>query len=371
MKVVITGATGNVGTSVLALLASDVRVSEIVGLSRRLPRSAFTKTRFVSADVSRDQLEPSFEGASAVIHLAWRIRSSHSAEELERTNVEGSRRVFRAAANAGVPVLIHASSVGAYSRADKTQHHDEAWPTGGIPSSTYSRQKARVERLLDEFEAQHPGIRTLRFRPALIFKRAAATHIRELFFGSLVPRFAFEPRRLHWMIDHPSFRFQAVHAADVADAFRLGLFSSASGAFNLAADPVLDSELLANTFGARKVKLSPGALRAVVATAFKLHLEPAEPGWVDLCFQSPLLDCSRARNVLGWQPQHSAVQALLELLEGLRDGASFDTPPLSRDGQEPAPPPASSPPSARGAAPTSERRLRKAHFIPPLAGGME
>jgi len=371
MKIVITGATGNVGTSVLAALAADPRVTELVGLSRRLPRSAFDKTRFVNVDIGCDQLEPYFQGASAVIHLAWRIRSPHAPEELERTNVAGSQRVFRAVANAGVPALIHASSVGAYSASRKDPPRTEAWPTAGIPSSIYSQQKAKIERVLDDFEAQNPEIRTVRMRPALIFKRTAASHIRELFVGSLVPRFAFEPRFLHWMIDHPDFRFQAVHAADVAEAYRLALFSAARGAFNLAADPVLDSNLLASTFGARKVKLSPGVLRTLVATAFKLHLEPAEPGWVDLCFQSPLLDCSRARAVLGWQPRLSAVQALLELLEGLREGASFDTPPLSRDSAELAAVRPTSQSGMHSTGPVSERQLRRSHFIPPLAGGME
>jgi hypothetical protein len=34
--------------------------------------------------------------------------------------------------------------------------------------------------------------------------------------------------------------------------------------------------------------------------------------------------------VLGWQPRRTAVEALTELLDGLRDGADFPTPPLAR-----------------------------------------
>jgi hypothetical protein len=33
--------------------------------------------------------------------------------------------------------------------------------------------------------------------------------------------------------------------------------------------------------------------------------------------------------VLGWVPERSADEALLDLLEGLRTGAGLDTPPLS------------------------------------------
>jgi nucleoside-diphosphate-sugar epimerase len=105
------------------------------------------------------------------------------------------------------------------------------------------------------------------------------------------------------------------------------------GAFNLAAEPVLDSELLAQLFVAKKVATQPGTLRTLAELSFRLHLQPAEPGWIDLCFKSPLLDCARARDELDWQATRSAPEALMELLQGLRSGAGFRTPPLESDVQ--------------------------------------
>src|SRR5688500_14006645 len=51
MRIVVTGATGNVGTSVVAALAADPRVTEIVGLARRRPRLQSPRTTWVEADV--------------------------------------------------------------------------------------------------------------------------------------------------------------------------------------------------------------------------------------------------------------------------------------------------------------------------------
>ena len=52
MKVVVIGATGNVGTSVVEALAADTAVTEIVGVARRTPSSwQPAKTRFEAADV--------------------------------------------------------------------------------------------------------------------------------------------------------------------------------------------------------------------------------------------------------------------------------------------------------------------------------
>ncbi|MBD0339285.1 MAG: NAD-dependent epimerase, partial [Thermoleophilia bacterium] len=67
--------------------------------------------------------------------------------------------------------------------------------------------------------------------------------------------------------------------------------------------------------------------------------QPSPPGWLDLALAVPLLDVSRARSELGWEPRRTAEEALLELLAGIRDGAGIDTPPLA--------PGAGGPPRAR------------------------
>lgn len=328
MRIAITGATGNVGTSVVDVLARDPRVAEIIGLSRRMPETQFAKTRFVQADVGESDLTPHFAGIDAVVHLAWQIQPSHRDKRLERTNVVGSARVFDAVADCEVPVLVYASSVGAYSPAPKDRLCDESWPTGGIASSQYSRHKALVERLLDRFEPEHPRIRVVRMRPGLIFKRSAASGIRRLFVGALLPRFLIggRPRAVP---DHPNFRFQAVHSLDVARAFQAALFSDARGPFNVAAEPILDSDSLASAFNAKKIKISRAPLRMLTALSWRLRLQRSEPGWLDLCFECPLMSTDRVRRVLGWEPQYSSIEALRELLDGIQEGAGFDTPPLA------------------------------------------
>ena len=74
MRVVVTGATGNVGTSVVSALAADPNVTEIVGLARRAPDWDAPKTEFLAADITRAPLADLFEGADAVVHLAWLIQ---------------------------------------------------------------------------------------------------------------------------------------------------------------------------------------------------------------------------------------------------------------------------------------------------------
>ena len=329
MRVVVTGATGNVGTSLLAALARDERIAEIVGLARRRPQWQNPKTRWVQADVTAAQLEPIFAGADAVVHLAWAIQPSRDQKLMHAINVDGSRRVFEAAVASGVRTLVHASSIGAYSPGPKDATVGEDWPTEGIPSSFYSRHKVAAERALDEIEPAHPDLRIVRLRPSLIFKREAASEIRRLFVGPFLPSPLVRPGAIPVVPSHPRLRVQAVHSDDAGEAYRLAIVTeSARGAYNIAADPVIDGDELARLLHARRVRVHTGLLRAGTVAAFKLRLQPTPAGWVDMGLGVPLLDSSRARGELGWSPRHTASEALLELLGGLRDSAGFPTPPL-------------------------------------------
>ncbi|HEY6150772.1 MAG TPA: NAD-dependent epimerase/dehydratase family protein, partial [Gaiellaceae bacterium] len=138
MRVVVVGATGNVGTSLLEALVEEPAVESVLGLARRRPRLELPKVEWAQADVTRSDLVPHFRGADCVVHLAWLIQPSRDLNRVWLANVHGSSRVFRAVAEAGVPSLVYASSVGAYSPGPKERRVDESWPTHGIPTSFYS-----------------------------------------------------------------------------------------------------------------------------------------------------------------------------------------------------------------------------------------
>jgi UDP-glucose 4-epimerase len=328
MRVVVVGATGNVGTSLLRALGAAPEVDEVLGLARRLPELSWPKVEWARADVTSADLVPLFRGADAVVHLAWLIQPSRDRAALRATNVDGSARVFRATADAGVPALVYASSVGAYSRGPKDRRVDESWPTHSIPTSFYSRDKAEVERLLDRFEDEHPDVRVVRLRPGLIFKRDAAAEIRRYFIGPLLPSALVRRRLIPFVPRLDRLRFQAVHSHDVGEAYRLAVLGEARGAFNVAAEPVLDPDELGRLLHARPVPVPPAALRAGAALAWRTRLTPTPEGWLDMALSVPLMDVARARSELGWSPRHSAGDALLDLLDGLREEAGLPTPPL-------------------------------------------
>ncbi len=353
MRVVVFGATGNVGTSVLEALAQRPEVEEVVGVARHLPGREFAKTRFVAADITMDDLVPIVRGAAAVVHLAWLIQPSRDQHLMQLVNKLGSLRVFRAVAEAKVPALVYASSVGVYSPGPKDRCVDETWPTRGIRTSFYSRHKVAVEVLLDRLETEYPALRAVRMRPGLIFKAHAASEIRRLFIGR-VPPALLRPSLLPIVPELPGLRVQVVHSHDVGDAYaRAVVDPDARGPFNLAAEPVIGPPELAEAFEARPVRLSARSARAAAAAAYRLHLSPVEAGWLDMALQVPLMDCGRARTELGWAPRHDARVTLSELIDAMPRGAGLDTVPLTGSL------------TADDGAPSERRRSRASHSASP------
>lgn len=337
MRVAVTGATGNIGTRLVGALLTEPSVTEVLGVSSRLPDGPpRDRVRFVKVDLGGDdaaaRLGTALAGVDAVVHLAWLLQPSRDPSLMERVNTGGTRAVLDAVAAAGVGVLVHASSLGAYSPAPKTPAVTEDAPTGGIATSPYSVQKAHAERLLDDFAAGHPAVRVVRIRPGLVLQREAGSEQARYFLGRLVPHRLVDRRLLRAVGVLPlpdAFTTQVVHTEDIADLFaRAVLDPSARGAYNGAADPVLDPRTIADTLGVRRVRIPLKPLRDLVDLTWRGRLQPTDPGWVDLAAQVPLMDCSRARDELGWRPAHDARAVLLEAIDGVTAGAGTDTPPL-------------------------------------------
>ena len=170
-------------------------------------------------------------------------------------------------------------------------------------------------------------------RTSIVFQRSAASEIHRIFLGRLLPWHLPRPLRLVPRLEQ--LRFQAAHADDVAAAYRLAILSEASGAFNVAAEPVLTPTVIARAVRGRTVPLPQAALRAAMAATYRLRLQPSEPGWLDMATNTPVMDTRRANEELGWTPRLSSLDALIELLDGIADGAGDTTMPLHsrRDSQ--------------------------------------
>src|SRR3954449_7762471 len=163
VRVVVTGASGNVGTALLRAVAADHPGWDVTGVARRRPPPVgpYPAAGWHPLDLADPGAEPALaellRGADAVVHLAWAIQPAPAEPDQSRPTRAGSAHLLRAVAAAGVPHLVCLSSVAAYRPGPRRCRVAEGWPVSGVPGSAYSRQKAALERLLDRFEADRPA----------------------------------------------------------------------------------------------------------------------------------------------------------------------------------------------------------------------
>lgn len=331
-RVLITGATGNVGTALLRRLVGEPGM-EIVGVVRRPPPAvaAYENVEWHRADISEDSadavLDEAMLGVDAVIHLAWAFQPTRRPDYLRRIGVEGTARVLAAADRAGVTHFVHMSSVGVYAPKISDAPVDESYPHTGMATSEYSRDKAAAERVLDSFEHEHPDAMTItRMRPGIVLQRDA---------GAALSRYGLPAYFPAWSLPYlpllpldGRFAVPVVHSDDLADALVRVLERAPDGAFNVAATDPMTRAVVADVLGARPVQVPSAVLRAAVAASWRLRLQPLSPGWIDLAFAVPLQDCGRAHRELGWSPSVDPRLALTDAVDGIAANVGTASPAL-------------------------------------------
>jgi len=116
----VTGATGYIGSYLLAALAADGW--EVRGSGRRpRPGSLTAGVDYVPADLADDDLGPLVDGTTHVFHLAGASSSRSDDDEMRRTNIVGTGRLVAAAASEGVARFVHMSSTSVYGEEAQLQ----------------------------------------------------------------------------------------------------------------------------------------------------------------------------------------------------------------------------------------------------------
>lgn len=321
-RVVISGASGNIGSALVpALLASG---HHPVALARRPPRDA-DGAEWVRADLStsdgQQALTRALRGADAYVHLAWPLQPMRRPGLLHDRGPRMLLPCVTAALEAGVGKVVHLSSVAAYAPGSGGERVDESWPLEGAADSPYARGKVLGERRLDVLARSRSAMdRVAVLRPCLVGQRRAGAQMARYGLPAVLAA-TRAVRHLPWVPRADGFALQMVHSDDVARAVVATIEQDASGPFNLAGEGTLGGREIARALDARPVRLPRGLPRLAVAAAWHTHLGPLDPTWVDMAVQAPLVVTGRARSVLGWRPEHPAVDVLREVVAGMRSGA--------------------------------------------------
>ncbi len=158
MKALVTGATGFVGSAVARrLISAGVETRVLVRPESSHRNISGLQVEVVTGDLSDEpSLRRAVRGCDALFHVAadYRLWVPEPAA-LYRTNVEGSRRLLRAAAEAGVKCMVYTSSVATLGINKDRIPADESTPVSlGDMVGHYKRSKFLAEQAVLELVAK-------------------------------------------------------------------------------------------------------------------------------------------------------------------------------------------------------------------------
>lgn len=330
LTVAVTGPTGDLGIALVTLLEQSSRVERIAAMARRPfdpAEHGWTKTRYTQGDVQdQDSVDDAVRGADVVVHLAFTILGE--GEKTRAINVDGSARVFEAAARAGAQRVCYASSIAAYGfHDDNPAWIDEEVEPRGTPEHFYSAQKAEVEEVLRRTLARRSRTAAYVFRPCIVAGPTAQMPLEEMLpyirlserMPDAVTRLLSAMPMLKPVLPDPGIAFQLVHEDDVATAFVAGVEGrGAPGAYNLAGDGTITMSDMADELGWYSVPIPGLSVDAAAELLTRLPLVPEWASWIHAVRRPLLVRTDRARRELGWRPEHSTRATLRELVAGHR-----------------------------------------------------
>jgi len=307
MRVAVTGISSYLARTLFPLMEKEADIEEVRGLDVKEPDFSSDKLKFMKCDVRDPAINEHINGCDALVHLAFIVMPIRDEKLADDINVNGSKNVFKAAAEAGIKKVVHLSSIAAYGAwPDNPELITEDVPVRGMPSVYYSRSKAAVEKFLDQFEIEHPDMVITRLRPTIFVGPSIDNAVTSLVGAKVLVS-----------IKGLDSRIQLTWDEDVAEAIMLALKGDFHGAYNLGGGGSLTMEEFAQVLGVRCIDVPYGVLYWLSKIGWALRISPLNAAWVELTQYPILVSARKAKKEMGWKPTCDTKQALTRLIESL------------------------------------------------------
>ncbi|HII53999.1 hypothetical protein COX84_02445 [Candidatus Micrarchaeota archaeon CG_4_10_14_0_2_um_filter_49_7] len=224
MKIIITGAGGNIGRHVVSRLLKDGQALTLLAREPQAHGPLSKACRIIQGDITRAECLPAIPGnADCLVHLAGSLNFADE-KEMFCANVDGTKNVLEWAVKNGVGKFIYASSLSVYGRSK----HD------GMPITETSKCEPDsyygfTKYLGENFVLAEKRLTPVSLRVGMAYGKGFEKGYFDLF--RMMKRFG------PFVIGDGKNRIPFVHASDVANAVSLAT-RKCSGVYNICAEPV-------------------------------------------------------------------------------------------------------------------------------------
>lgn len=168
MRVLVTGATGFIGTALVARMVHEGRAVVRAGIRSEASTLPASVERVLNDLNPGMDWQPALVGVHVVVHLAARVHvmreaAANSLAEFRRVNVAGTLNLARQAAAAGAQRFVYLSSVKVYGEAGAYAEEDPP-----APEEAYGISKYEAEVGLRQIAAE-TGMEVVIIRAPLVY----------------------------------------------------------------------------------------------------------------------------------------------------------------------------------------------------------
>jgi UDP-glucose 4-epimerase len=312
LRLAITGSSGYLAQQLMSRVATEPDCEFILGMDIRRREFALPcPAEFLRFDMTAPwELLAEFwtkRRINAGLHLAWQFNPLHDRRRQREVDVQGSLNFLRAAAAAGLKRVVYCGSTTAYvnpqNPCDEPWLPEETKPTG-TPRYLYSYHKAEIDRVVQDFQEQHPEMQVILLRGAIVL----GPHTQ-----NIVSKMLDWPwRSFPWMFQvggtDPPFQF--LSEDDMCEILLGAVTSEAGGIFNCAGDGTIHYSEVVRAGGKRPWALPAAILYPLTNLLWTLRLSPFPAGILDLIRYPWVADTTRLKTVFGFRPQYTSREAL-------------------------------------------------------------
>ncbi len=319
-QVLVTGATGFLGGALAHRLAQDG--VQVKALARRPQKAGYitgiSNITIVEGDITdSDRMKQVTQDCSIVFHVAAALGGKF--EKQHHINVDGTRNIMLAAAEAKVERVVVVSSIAVYGYKYEGDITEDCEQRPG--RSFYNTTKSQAETVVREIGAQC-NIPYSIVRPAMIYGPRSNAWTATLFKLAKLNPTPF--------IGDGHGNVHPIYVDDLVDLMILSATHPAAigQAFNCSSDPAPSwREFLggySRLAGHNRWLSIPPIIMRPIAPLIELFLtlrgEPQElPALVDFLQASKTYKMTKARELLGWQPKTDLQKGINNCIPWLRE----------------------------------------------------